>query len=112
MTTKCFQFDKGYCKNKLDVHRGLPPLDCEGQCEDKIQCPRRHRVKCKNGNSCIYFKYNWCKYIHIENGQHDKSDNSIEHLQSLKEHVETKVTIINAKLVELNATTYDIKTLE
>ena len=112
MTTKCLYFDKGYCKNKTGCSQRHPPLDCEGQCEDKIQCPRRHRVKCKNGNSCIYFKSNCCEYIHIENGQHDNSDNSIEHLQSLKEHVETKLTIIEAKLVELDATTYDIKTLE
>ena len=59
-------------------------------------------------------KSNCCEYIHFENGQHDNSANSIENLQSLKEHVETKLTIIEAKLIELDAPTslYDIKALQ
>ena len=114
MTSKCSYFDKGYCKNKSQCTQKHPPLECDGQCEDKIKCPKRHRVKCRNGKSCIYFKSNCCEFLHIETDQHDKSPNSIEQLKSLKEYIDTKLISIEAKLVELDPTTLlsNIKALE
>ena len=64
-------FDKGYCKNKYQCKQKHPPLECDRQCEYKIKCPKRHKVKCRNGTSCIGFNSD-CSETHIETDQHEK----------------------------------------
>ena len=56
MNFKCSYYDKGYAKIKIKCTQRHPPLDCDGQCDDKITCPNRHRIQCQNGTTCIYFK--------------------------------------------------------
>ena len=63
---KCEHFDRGFCKYKdlyLKVH---PNINCEGNCEDKRVCTKRHKVSCKNGSSC---EWRSCEFLHNTNQQ-------------------------------------------
>ena len=102
MSIKCSFHDKGYCKNKTQCTQRHPPLDCDGQCDDTITCSKRHRIKCKNGTSCIYFQSNSCEFLHTFNGQDNINQNTIKHLETTKKTVETKLIAIEARLTELD----------
>ena len=102
MSNKCHFYDKGYCKNKTNCSQGHPPLDCDGQCEDKISCPKRHRVHCKNGSTCIYIPSNSCEFLHPRNGQHEVRELNIEELKTSKQAIDTKLINIEARLAELD----------
>ena len=103
MSTKCSFYDKGYCKNKTKCSQIHPPLDCDGQCDNKITCPKRHRVRCKHGNSCIYHMCNSCEFLHLRNDQEEVREPNIEELQTNKQAIETKLLHIDSRLAELDA---------
>ena len=50
---KCSYFDRGFCKNKDECLEAHPALDCDKKCEDRRNCPKRHRMNCKDGDKCV-----------------------------------------------------------
>ena len=45
---------KGYCKNKDQCNNVHPLTDCQGDCEDRRACKKRHRINCRNGADCTW----------------------------------------------------------
>ena len=63
---KCTYYDKGFCKNKGQCTNKHPTTNCNSECHDKKTCPFRHRVMCKNGNTCIFLSSKSCEFLHEE----------------------------------------------
>ena len=67
MTTlqnKCKHYDKGYCMFKEKCNYYHPSINCTDNCDNKRQCQKRHRLKCKYGKGCYFLKNNICEYNH------------------------------------------------
>ena len=86
---KCYFFDKGYCKLKSKCLKNHPSSDCKGQCQDKKSCSSRHRVQCKNGNTCIYKASKSCEFLHIEKIKNE--DNVMENIHESIEQIKARV---------------------
>ena len=56
-------YDKWFCKKK-DKHESLHRSTVCNRCDDKRLCTKRHRISCRNGPSCIYYKSNSCEFLH------------------------------------------------
>ena len=101
MINKCPYYDNGYCKNKNTCSMGHPSQDCDGQCQDRISCPMRHRKNCRNGDSCIYLASNSCEFIH-ENIVHNVDTTSIETLKQDIYNLRCIVNKMDSKLTSLD----------
>ena len=92
-SSKCVYFDKGYCRNKDACTQKHPQTECNGSCEDKRICPKRHRILCKNGDQCIFVTSESCKFLHKKNNtENTESDNTV---------FKSTIKIIADKLEEL-----------
>ena len=100
MNIKFSYYDKWHRKKyKAKCIQRHPPLDCDGQCDDKITCIKRHRVQCKEGTTCIYLKTNSCEYLYTgSNNQGNISQNTIEQLNTNNKAVELKLNNIETRL--------------
>ena len=96
MTSKCPFFDRGFCKNKNKCTQKHPPQDCQGECDDLNTCPNRHRVKCKNGTSCISLQSNSCEFLHAEIWEL-KPNSEIENLQMITSGYGMRISDIEDK---------------
>ena len=90
---KCQYFDKGYCKSRDKCSLKHPLVECEGSCEDRRICPKRHRVFCKNGNECVFDLTNSCEFLHKADNKSTERHHAT--LQSMIKHFEGKIGEIN-----------------
>ena len=63
-TIKCPHYNVGYCKHKNDCKYLHPCDECDEKCTDR-KCPKRHRRKCMNTNSCFYNSEGNCEFVHV-----------------------------------------------
>ena len=63
---KCEYFNKGYCKQKDKCSKTHPLKECDGDCNDKRTCLRRHGVSCKIINQCAFYASKSCDFLHVE----------------------------------------------
>ena len=63
---KCEYFNKGYCKQTDKCTKTHPIKECDGDCNDKKTCPKRHRVPCKNLKKCDFYASKSCEFLHVE----------------------------------------------
>jgi hypothetical protein len=80
-------------------------VDCDSKCENKNTCPLRHRVVCKNGETCIFLASQSCSFLHPQPSNIDTNE-----IKALKEHIKTVNGHIasfdkNIKLLEKHADT-------
>ena len=61
--SKCYHYNKGYCRYKEKCPFYHPDIDCVKECND-ITCKYRHRLKCKDGENCYYNQRKACEYLH------------------------------------------------
>ena len=66
---KCEHFDRGFCKYKDLCPKVHPNINCDGNCEDKRVCTKRHKISCQNGSSC---KWKSCEFLHVTNNQENE----------------------------------------
>ena len=92
---KCVYYDKGYCRNKDSCSLKHPRIECDGCCEDKRTCPKRHRTVCKNGDTCVFLTTQSCEFLHKPKEICTKED--IESFQSMINIVEDKIKALDAK---------------
>lgn len=88
---KCAFFDKGYCKNKDQCLNAHPLTDCQGDCEDKRTCKKRHRINCRNGEDCTW---NSCDFLHKKTSQENKTGK----LQKLREDITNEISEYDNKI--------------
>ena len=105
-------------ENCQDLH---PSTDCVKKCVNKITCPFRHRVLCKNVNACIFTPSTACKFLHTEEVIYDNNkivlvekqlssvhaqiislDNKIQVLEEQKDLVNQTVNVTNDKKKKSN----------
>ena len=58
--------NKQYCKQKDKCTKTHPLKECDGNCNDKRTCPKRHKVPCKYMNQCEYYASKSCEFLHQE----------------------------------------------
>ena len=63
---KCEHFDRGFCRYKDHCPKVHTNINCEGDCEDKRVCTKRHRICCTNGSPC---ELKSCEFLHTSNQQ-------------------------------------------
>ena len=81
---KCIYYDQKYCKNKDKCTHHHPLLNCEEQCQDKVKCQKRHRIKCNNGKNCYYNTNKICEFLH------DEEEQEIQHMKTKDEIIKSK----------------------
>ena len=101
MSNKCLYFDKGFCKLKNACTKKHPSQDCDGQCEDKISCPYRHRVECKNKRSCIFVKSNSCEFLHTETWEEELQISEEETLRTIHDGYGARINDLEKQIVDL-----------
>ena len=94
-STKCQYFDKGYCKNKDTCSLKHPLIECEGSCEDRRTCPKRHKVLCKNGKECVFVPTNSCEFLHKADIESTEQQNA--GFQSMIKVIEDKISALDNK---------------
>ena len=110
---KCVFYDKGFCKKKYECEKLHPSTDCNG-CDDKRLCTKRHRISCRNGPSCIYYKSNSCEFLHgIYNEEVSDASlinekiitigKNILDLTMLEDQVKQRIEIISDLVVKFNS---------
>ena len=92
---KCQYFDKGFCRSRDKCSLKHPLVECEGSCEDRRICPKRHRVFCKNGNECVFDLTNSCEFLHKADNKNTEQHRDT--LQSMIKHVEGKIEELDKK---------------
>ena len=92
-STKCQYFDKGYCKNKDTCSLKHPLIECEGSCEDRRTCPKRHRVLCKNSKECDFVLTNSCEFLHKADLERTEQQNDV--FQSMIKVIEDKISALD-----------------
>ena len=103
--SKC---DKGYCKNKDSCTQKHPQTKCNGHCEDKRLCPKRHRTLCKNGDTCVLVASELCEFLHKNsNTENQDAENSV--FKSIVKTIEDKLRELSIKE---NETVHKIGKLE
>ena len=91
---KCVYYYKGYRRNKDSCSLEHPRIECDGCCEDKRTCPKRHKTVCKNGKTCVFLTTQSCEFLHKTNEICTKEDT--ESFQSM-------ITILEEKIKPLDA---------
>ena len=92
---KCEHHYRGYCKYKDMCPKVHPDADCEGTCEDKRTCMKRHKVNCKNGPSC---EWNSCQFLHSKEHREKESGD----ITLLKKDIEQKLNSIESQIIKSN----------
>ena len=92
---KCAYYDKGYCRNKDSCPIKHPQAECDGSCEERGTCPKRQRIFCKNGKTCVFQPTQSCEFLHKTNEIGTKED--IDSFQSMINIVEEKNKALDAK---------------
>ena len=91
--TKCYYYNRGYCKKKNNCLFFHPTTDCLENCPGKTICNKRHRKICKYGIKCYHNNQKLCEFRH-DNSDHiyDRTkDDTMKKLKSLlKIHIEIK----------------------
>ena len=100
-STKCVFYDKGYCKLKFNCLQKHPSIDCDNNCNDKTTCPKRHRVLCKNGDSCVFIASKSCEFCHTVKSDNEVDNTLTENLSSYINEINAKVQHIENKLMSL-----------
>ena len=88
---KCEHFDRGFCKYKDLCPKVHPNINCEGNCEDKRVCTKRHKVSCKNGSSS---EWKSCEFLHATNQQ----ENEPTEIKALAKVVEDAIESVAARV--------------
>ena len=101
---KCRYYDKGYCKLKENCQDLHPSTDCNGECVNKITCPFRHRVLCKNGNACIFTPSTACEFLHTEEVIYD--NNKIVLVEKQLSSVHAQIISLDNKILVLEEQKY------
>ena len=96
MTQKCIYYDKGYCKLKEKCQELHPSTDCVGECVNKITCPFRHRILCKNGKECIFIASSACAFLHPKEVTQD--NNIIVLVEKRLDSVHGQITSLDNKI--------------
>ena len=114
---KCFHNDIGYCKHRDQCwHRHFSNI-CQEQSCVRQYCKARHPRRCRDGESCRFFRKNVCAFLHEElevaNEEHNtkmhEMENELESLKILNDKLrkenevltkEIKSNIIEAKELE------------
>ena len=101
MTSKCIFFDRGFCKNKSKCPLKHPSQDCQGECEDIKTCPKRHRVQCKNGTTCIFLVSRSCEFLHTDALGEEIKTSEVDILKKLISANGVKINVLEEKLLNL-----------
>ena len=95
---KCENFDKGFCKYKDHCPKVHPNINCEGDCEDKRVCTKRHQIFCKNGSSC---EWKSCEFLHSSNQQENIPTDIKEFNKVVEEKIEAFASEMFASRVNM-----------
>ena len=87
----CSYYNVGYCKEKNECSKIHPIDDCEEKCKDKT-CLKRHRILCRDKESCIYYKSSACEFIHenVTEERQTQIDLLMKENKELKEEINKK----------------------
>ena len=99
--TKCLFYDKGYCKLKFNCLQKHPSIECDNTCNDKTTCHKRHRVVCKNGDSCVFIPSQSCEFLHTVKLDNEFENTLKDNLSSYIKEINQKVQRIEKKLMSL-----------
>ena len=71
-------FYRGYFKHRNSCPLKHSILEFDVCCEDKRICPKRHRINCKNGDTCAFVLTKSYEFLHknTDNGN-AKSDRTV-----------------------------------
>ena len=99
--TKCLFNDKGYCKLKFNCLQKHHSIECDNNCNDKTTCPKRLRVVCKNGNSCVFITSQSYVFLHTVKLDNEVENTLKDNLSSYIKEIYQKVQRIENKLMSL-----------
>ena len=104
---KCEYFNKGYCRQKDKCTKTHPLKECDGDCNDKKTCPKRHRVPCKNMNQWEFYASKSCEFLHQECIREemviegvDINKNTINNFNKLVKNIKEKVFFLSRKSIQ------------
>ena len=89
---KCKHFDRGFCKYKDLCAKVHPNEDCQGPCEDKRTCQKRHKIPCKNGPMC---KWTSCEFLHRKDEPETESAKIKSFDKIVQEKIEAFAAMVN-----------------
>ena len=105
----CEYFNKGYCKQKDKCTKTHPLKECDGDCNDKKTCPKRHRVPWKNLKKCEFYASKSCEFLHVEHIREETKEDGVD----IKDTINTtknSVKKIEENIVSLNSQYMDMVT--
>ena len=105
--SKCYYYNRGYCKKKNNCLFFHPTMDCIENCPGKTICNKRHRKHCKYGNNCYHNRQQICEFKHDKiNSTHIYKKTETDIVNKLTDSIEDTY---KDKIKELESEIEDLK---